>query len=264
MLSAAIASLGDQGFAHMSGPFLRIDDAWRAAQAVVNACGPEDLEVIGDFVIPPPDDGPSRDFQTLHFDFGVPLAPAMPVDVARFTALHIVAGAPPGDAVTRLVPLRALLAARSWPDHEELVQRFAAYGASHGAWNDADGYVEGSLARIVEAALGDAPVLASVKTQLGFLCGTEFASLDDELEFLARRELRPHLVGVEIRLGPGELLVFDNLALAHGRRGRRRPGELHQRVFGHRALPREEQIRVRDQVLSAFTGGSANGALACG
>jgi hypothetical protein len=200
MLPGAIASLADEGFVHATGPFPGLDDAWRAAQALVDASGPENLEVIGDFVIPPPDGPPSREFQTLHFDNGVPLAPAVPGDVARFTALHIVAEASSSDAVTRLVPLRALLAARSWPHREQLVQRFAAYGISHGAWDDADGYVEGSLARIIEAALGETPVLASVKTQPHFLCGTEFASIDAEHAFLVQRDLRPDAVEVEIRL----------------------------------------------------------------
>jgi hypothetical protein len=241
------------GFVRIPGPFMRLDDAWSAAHLVVGkaeAIG--SLVVIGDFVIPPPAGPPSRDFQTLHFDFGLPLAPVVPADVARFTALHVLDQTPPSEAVTRLVPLRALLAARSWPDRDELVRRFAAYGTSHGAWADSAGYLEGSLARFVEGALAQAPVLPSVKTEARFLCGTEFASLAAELEFFARRGLRPDLVGIEVRLRPGELLVFDNLALAHGRRGRRRPGELNQRVFGHRALPVERQVELRDRLLAAF------------
>lgn len=56
-------------------------------------------------------------------------------------------------AVTRLVPLAAaLLAQRSWPPPAELVERLRSYGRTHGAWDDEEGYVEGSLARIVEAA----------------------------------------------------------------------------------------------------------------
>lgn len=255
MFSATqLGTLSDQGFARIPGPFTRLEDAWSAAQALVEACGTLEapVEVIGDFVIPPLDGVPSRDFQTLHFDFGVPLAPVLPADVARFTALHVVAEAPPGDAVTRLVPLRALLPARRWPDRDELVQRLAAYGISHGAWGEADGYVEGSLARIIDGALGETPVLPSVRTQPGFLCGAEFASLDEELAFFAQRGLRPDVVGIEIRLLPGELLVFDNLAHAHGRRGSRQPGELHQRVFGHQALTVKDQMNLRDRVLSAF------------
>jgi hypothetical protein len=45
------------------------------------------------------------------------------------------------------------------------------YGDSHGAWDNSAGYVEGSLARIVEAALGWTPALPSVKEDPEFLCG---------------------------------------------------------------------------------------------
>jgi hypothetical protein len=176
-----------------------------------------------------------------------------PAAVARFTALHIAAGMAASTAATRLVPLRPLLEGRAWPNLAELVRRFAAYGRSHGAWNDAAGYAEGSLARIVEAALGHTPMLPSVKTHQEFLCGNEFASLADELEFFEERGLRLDGREVGLSLRPGEMLIFDNLVLAHGRRGVRRPGELYQRVFGHRALPVEQQVDIRDGVLAAFT-----------
>jgi hypothetical protein len=210
--------------------------------------------VVGDFVLPPPDGPPSRDFQTLHLDFGLPLLPTVAGDVSRFTALHLRPGTEPSEAMTRLVPLRALLAGAPWPGHDELLRRFDAYGESHGAWDLSEGYVEGSLARIVEAAGGEAPVLPSVREHPEFLCGTEFASLGEELAFFRQRGLDPEAAGVEVGLRPGELLVFDNLALAHGRRGRRRPGELCQRLYGHRALAVERLLELRDRVLAAFAG----------
>lgn len=210
------------------------------------------LVVIGDFVIPPADGPPSRDFQTLHFDFGLPLAPRAAADVARFTALYVTPDAPPSDAITRLVPIRALLADRRWPSRDQLIRRFVRYGRSHGAWKDADGYIEGSLARIIEAAVGRQPVLPSVKQRPEFLCGTEFASLAAEAGFFAQRDLQLEMVEIEICLRPGELLVFDNIAFAHGRRGTRRPGELGQRVFGHRALSVDKQLQLRERFLTAF------------
>jgi hypothetical protein len=246
--------LGDGGVARIAGPFTRIDQAWSEARLVVDAvtdCEPP-LAIVGDFVIPSAGGPPSREFQTLHFDFGLPLVPVLPADVARFTALHIPAEMPASAAVTRLVPLRPLLADRPWPELDELVQRLASYGRSHGARDDAVGYTEGSLARVIEAALGGCPVLPSVKTAREFLCGAEFHSVVDELEFFSERGFRVEAVELDVRLLPGELLIFDNLALAHGRRGIRRPGELHQRVFGHPLLPVEEQAQVRDRVLTAF------------
>jgi hypothetical protein len=246
--------LGGVGVVRIAGPFTRIYEAWSAARLVVDGVtdGEPPLAIIGDFVISPAGGPPSRDFQTLHFDFGLPLVPLVPADVARFTALHIPAQMPASDAITRLVPLRPLLAARPWPDLDELVQRLAAYGRSHGARDDALGYTEGSLARMIEAALGGSPVLPSVKTAHEFLCGMEFSSIVDELEFFTERGFRVEAVELDVRLLPGELLIFDNLVLAHGRRGIRRPGELHQRIFGHPLLPVEAQAQLRDRVLTAF------------
>lgn len=244
-----------QGLTRMPGPFATPEDAWRCASSFVGADAIESpIEVIGNFVIPPLDSAPSRNFQTLHFDFGVPLAPVVAADVARFTALYVPVAALSARAITRFVPLCPLLGARPWPDHDELVRRFAAYGDSHGTWEAGTGYAEGSLARIIEAALGQAPVLPSVRADPDFLCGTEFSTMADEMLFFTQRGLEIDAVVIEVRLQPGELLLFDNLALAHGRRGSRAPGELHQRVFGHRALHPREQIKLRDRVLAAFTG----------
>ncbi len=253
-LSQAVGVFEASGAIRLAGPFGHLEDAWSAAEAIVAERTEADrrVEVIGDFVIPPVEGPPSRDFQTLHFDFGLPLIPVAPGDVARFTALHLTADEPVSEALTRIMALRSLFGARRWPDRHELIRRFATYGATHGAWDDAAGYIEGSLARIVEAALGQAPVLPSVKIQTGFLCGAEFTSLADEQRLLNEHDVHPEEVGVEICLRPGEMLVFDNLQVAHGRRGRRRPGELHQRVLGHRDVPVEQQIELRDRVLAAF------------
>jgi Taurine catabolism dioxygenase TauD, TfdA family len=152
-----------------------------------------------------------------------------------------------------LVPLGALWAQRAWPAHTELVERLITYGRTHGAWDDDLGYTEGSLARIIEAVTGSgSPILPSVKVEPGFLCGLEFDSLSSELTFFARYGLRVQDAEIEVPLEPGELLMFDNLAVAHGRRGTRRPGELRQRVYGHQLQP-AAQRKLRDDFLLAFS-----------
>ena len=172
-------------------------------------------------------------------------------DVARYTALFIPRSAVGVMAMTRLVPLRALLGQRPWPDQATLLKNIVAYGKSHGAWDDADGYCEGSLGRVVEAAAGT-PRLPSVKHTPGFLCGMEFDTLAAELSFFTSLGLDLGAVQLEVPLRPGDLLVFDNLALAHGRRGSRRPGELHQRVYGCRSLSSADQCAPRERFLAAF------------
>lgn len=250
------AALSQRGFARVGG-LVSTEDAFGVARELVDehcvAEGSPPLEVVGDFVLPPYDGRATRDFQTLHFDFGLPLDPKVDQDVGRYTALYIPVGVKEVSAHTRLVPLGALLGQRTWPAGPELVQGLVSYGRTHGALDDAAGYVEGSLARLVEAAADGSPLLPSVKADPGFLCGLEFDSLQAELAFFERHGLEVEAVQVEVALGPGELLVFDNLALVHGRRGIRRPGELRQRVFGYERLSPAAQCRLRDRVLGAFS-----------
>ncbi len=246
-----LRQLRQQGFAWFRCSLPDPEQAFGAARALIDARSDATLSLIGEFVLPSPDGVQSRDFQTLHFDFGIPLDPKRKHAVGRYTALHIAEGFGPVSAVTRLVPLSAMLRQRGWPSQSELLARLAAYGNTHGAWDDDHGYVEGSLARIVEAAAG-VPVLPSVKLETGFLCGMEFTDLGSELRFFERHSVPIDEVVIEIPLSPGELLVFDNLALAHGRRGTRQSGELHQWVFGEGRLTVARQRELRDAVLAAF------------
>ncbi len=253
------AELDSYGFTRIAGPVGTTQQANEISSSLVDACrrrqGLPPLSIIGDFVVPPLGARETRDFQTLHFDFGLPLDPKVEQDVALYTALHVPADVAGVEAVTRLVPLAALLHQRSWPPPAELVDRLTCYGRTHGAWDDDRGYVEGSLARIVEgAAAWRSPCLPSVKVESGFLCGLEFDSLVAETAFFERHGLHIDDVEISIDLQPGELLLFDNLAVAHGRRGTRNPGELRQRMFGHNLEP-EAQREVRDGILAVFDAG---------
>jgi Taurine catabolism dioxygenase TauD, TfdA family len=248
------------GFVWIRAAFGTPAAAFERAQELIEGCSASNhhdaLGVIGEFVLPPSDGEPTRDFQTLHFDFGLPLHPVRHQDVARYTALFIPPWLCGVTAVTRLVSLRDLFGQRGWPELVTVLGNLISYGESHGAWDDADGYSEGSLARLVEAAAGT-PRLPSVKSTPGFLCGMEFDTLTAELGFFDRLGLDVDAVQVEVPLQPGDLLVFDNLALAHGRRGTRRPGELHQRVFGHRSVSPAAQRALRDRVLAMLEAGPA-------
>jgi hypothetical protein len=191
MVSEAAGGLAGQYVTRVPGPFTTPEEAWRRAGEFVaddDALAAQ-IEMLGTFVVPPAGGSPSRDFQTLHFDFGVPLVPVAPADVARLTALHVPASVSSVQAFTRFVPLGRLLGGHPWPGLDELMRRFVAYGDSHGAWLPGAGYVEGSLARIIEAALGQTPVLPSVSVEPDFLCDTEFSAMVDETQFFAQRGL---------------------------------------------------------------------------
>jgi hypothetical protein len=255
VVTGECSALRESGFVWIRSALATPAAAFAKSQELIEECaaskGHDALSVIGDFILPPADGEATRDFQTLHFDFGVPLRPVRDLDVARYTALFIPRSVVRVTAVTRLVPLDALLGQRRWPGRATLLRNLIAYGESHGAWDDADGYCEGSLGRVVEAAAG-ATRLPSVKSTPGFLCGMEFDNLAAELSFFKCLGLDVDAAQVEVPLAPGDLLVFDNLALAHGRRGSRSPGELHQRVYGHRSLSPAAQRTLRDRFLAVF------------
>ena len=209
------------------------------------------LAVVGDFTVPPPG-ARSRDFQTLHMDFGLPIVPDRPSDVARFTALYVDRDRAP-TALTRVVPLRRLLGQRAWVEPELLLERLRRYGESH-AGLDVErrtGYVEGIFARLVEAA-DDSPTLPP-SGDAGFLCGMEFASLAEERAHFAERRLEVDAVEQRVLLGPGQLLLLDNLATTHGRLGVREPLELHQLCIGFPSLDVPAQSVLLQRVLEMFT-----------
>jgi hypothetical protein len=105
-------TVAEHGYAHIARPFVTPEDAWQRADALISEIGSPDgldapIQVIGQFVVPPPGSAPSRDFQTLHFDFGIPLLPSAQADVARWTALHVPADCHGITARTRLAPIPA-------------------------------------------------------------------------------------------------------------------------------------------------------------
>jgi hypothetical protein len=70
--------------------------------------------------------------------------------------------------------------------------------------------------------------------------------------FFTCLSLEVEAVQVEVPVSAGDLLVFENFALADGRRGNRRPGELRQRFYGHRYLTPPVQRELRDRFSRVF------------
>ncbi|HXD54456.1 MAG TPA: hypothetical protein VN618_06860 [Solirubrobacteraceae bacterium] len=247
------------GFVHLREAHEDGERAWSRAEAVFGEAAKRDelgsgmppLETVGRFNIPPIG-ALRREFQALHLDFGLPVEPAESADVARFTALYVAPEQGPTSAFTRIVPLRPLLGQRTWAEPEELLERLSRYGRANGAAGPR-GYVEGIFARLIEAADGS-PTLPTPNEE-GLLCGMEFDTAAQERAHLAARGLDLERAEVRVGLGPGELLLLDNLAIAHGRLGTRRELELHQLCVGYRSLAASSQAVLRDRVLAAFAAG---------
>jgi hypothetical protein len=251
--AAAATALIGCGIARIPGRWPDRAAAWREVLRITGRAGDLDplcaglpgLEVVGEFTVPPPGTV-QRDFQALHIDYGIPRLGGPDVAVSRFTALYLDQDLAGSGAATRIVPLRPLLAQRRWPAQAVIAERLCR-GAGPGT------LVEGILARIIEAAdqSGDLPAPDAD----GFLCGMEFATLAEERRYFARHGLPLAAAEQEIVLSAGELALFDNLAVAHGRRGRRNPGELHQLCVGFGALDLAGQRLLLDRILAAFSDG---------
>jgi hypothetical protein len=249
-LATLAAALVKQGIARVPGRWPDHAAAWCAAWRITErargldplCAGLPGLEVVGEFILPPP--GPvQRDFQALHIDYGVPKLAGPRVASSRFTALYLDGRRAGSGSATRIVRLGPLLAQRPWADRAVLAGRLRG-DAGEGA------VVEGILARIIEAAdqTYDLPDPAAD----GFLCGMEFSSLAEEHRYFTRHGLQLTAAEQEIVLSGGELLLFDNLAVAHGRRGRRCSRELHQWCIGFGSLDLTGQARLVDRFLAHF------------
>lgn len=252
--AACARELLERGFVYSRARHADKPDAWKYAGEVFAAATEGDpvgidmpeLDVVGEFTVPPAG-ALRRDFQTLHIDFGLPVVSCEALDVARFTALYVDSRHPATTAVTRVVSLRALLGQRGWPDSRRLLANLRRYGRTDRARAS---YVEGILARLVEAA-DDCSTLPST-AEASFLCGMEFASVAEERAHFTSHGLELDSVEHRIMLSPGELLLFDNLATAHGRVGTRRVEELQQLCVGYRGLDVTSQSTILNRVLDAF------------
>jgi hypothetical protein len=253
--AAVGAALIGGGFARVPGRWSDRPAAWQTAVAIAAWARDRDplcaglpaLEVVGEFTVPPRG-MVQRDFQALHIDYGVPKLGGPPVAVSRFTALYLDPGRAGSGSATRIVPLRSLLGQRSWPARAVISERLCR-DAGDGS------LVEGILARIIESA--DQTRDLPAQDTDGFLCGLEFATLAAERHYFAGHGLHLLAAEEEVVLSSGELLLFDNLLTAHGRRGRRHPGELHQLCIGFPSLDLPGQATLLDRILTVF--GTAEG-----
>jgi hypothetical protein len=188
--------------------------------------------------IPVCDDVVSTAFQILHFDMGFPFLEAMSELLVTHVGIYL-----PVDtdhsvtARTRLLPLNGLFCelAQSSADLEDrLVNYVRRYGDG---WGDTNTGRLACLARLLDAVTGKEELAGQRDKVVGQWFGTDQWLEPDvahhlELNFFERHGVDIVAREIEVLLRPGQLLIVDNLRVAHGRIGTRRSKEICNLMYG--------------------------------
>jgi len=194
-------------------------------------------------------------FQCLHFDYGLPVLACGEQPLYGVVALYKTPCSERSPSQTRIVRLDALKKATSALRPSEIGRRLREYVAAYGdGWRQPEPANTGRISiflRFVEAIFGQKRFASLIESDsANFLVdaakeiGLQASGV--EAEQLLLQDLGVDLGSVEERvcLEPGDMLLFDNLAVVHGRIGRRQPRELWQMLFGLRSLSSSAIERV--------------------
>ena len=192
-------------------------------------------------------DAIETDHMSLHFEMGLPLIPTE--DVSRVHALiclYIPKGENASDVATRLLSIDGLL-----NKTQNVESNLVKYCKKNGAgWKD---FNSGRL--LCAAQLFDA---MQENCELGYMREDRIAEwfnkdakrasqngAQKEIDFFAKFRINLRAKEKSFILQPGDLLIVDNLRVAHGRRGRRPAEELVQYLYGARDVTRDEIDAIR-------------------
>ena len=205
----------------------------------------------------------ASDFQSLHFDYGLPILPRRCQPFYGAVALYMPPDSEGSSAETRIVQLKRLNGAFSFPRHGCPVRRLRAYAVANG-----DGWrrpTRGNTGRIsiflrFLDAIDERRRFASLieSDSASFVrdatkdVSTAASDLERECGLLRTFGIDMEAIEQRFRLSPGDMLLLDNTLVVHGRNGRRRPREIWQMLFGVSNL-KPSQVRhiVRAAVQAA-------------
>jgi hypothetical protein len=256
------------------GPFSLLDDICcpEAAQEAVERLlhnksltlfpmlsGAGRFSLLQKMTIPGSDDT-TRNFQCLHFDGGIPLLVNSPQDLVLFTALYLPKTGTPSSASTRFIDLDAITQQARWGTLPHLEDRLTTYWKNLGSswnWDDDRSYKESCFARIVDAFSGTEELTNFRKTPQSEWSkasreGNEFGSIEDESAFFKRHGIEIEAVAKSIKLQPGQLILFDNTRMVHGRVGRRKKHEIFQMSYGLKNVSEDASREFATQFLLSF------------
>jgi hypothetical protein len=210
-----------------------------------------DLIPVCDEILP-------RTFQALQFDMGQPLVPGSSQSIYPVLALFRPPESQPSVAETRVVHLPRLLAQRKFGGPLFVRERLIDYVHRFG-----DGWVEpqavntlrlACFARFLDAVTSRHELTGCVDSTTGQWPGENGGDAETiEAEYYRACGLDLRAVEERIRIGPGELLIIDNIRCLHGRVGPRTPRELYQLLYGVKSASVSMIEAARDWIVEQLS-----------
>lgn len=196
-------------------------------------------------------------YQSIHMDMGHPLAyDGQSQNMFFFTALLFPQDHKPSQGITRLVTLNELMKQKKWGSKEEVRARLESYVDAYG-----DGKPEyntkrlASVARLFDAMMGQAELVdfRDQRTDEWFQNGAErneAQSLQNEYAFFKKAGYDLAAVEERVNLQPGQMIIFDNTRIGHGRLGHREAAELYQFMYGVKDLQQDDIQAIQDHFVN--------------
>lgn len=196
----------------------------------------------------------STGFQALHWDMGQPFENDQPQTMYTIGALYRPLGERNPNAKTRLVNIEHLCNQTNFGGQTVVSDKLHHYVQRYG-----DGWVEPSphntkrlacFARVLDAMQEPHQLCDEKESMIGQCFSYDNKhdgafGFQQEADFFARYGVNLNAIEEQIEIRPGQMLIYDNLRIVHGRIGERKPKELFNFLFGIK--------KSTDQDINAFT-----------
>lgn len=198
-------------------------------------------------------------FVALHFEMGAPLiAIDDQTTVCSLMGLYFPHDSEPNEVRTRTLHLGGLLSSHRWPDEREVEDALKFYAENYGdGWGD---YSTGRLscvARLLDGAVSDNELsfMKSFKETDCFNRSADGEWVDgyqEEIDYFLSHGFLIETWEKRYTLRPGDLLIIDNLRVAHGQIGQREPEEIYQFIYGTNRATAFDVDQLRRQLVSTL------------
>ena len=214
---------------------------WRRFRSKIQLAKIDEIPVCTDVV--------EGSYQVLHLDMGQPIISNIPQDMYLITALYREKAKSQTTAKTRIMNLLGFFKHSRWGNKKQIEKRLINYAQKYGdGWSYPEKFNTQRLAcfaRVVDAVADTTDLSQDIDKTMGqWFRDKERLDVDEsmknEYEFYARKGINLGDYETFIQLKPGQVLLFDNTRVAHGRAGKRNAKEVWQIMYGvHNATPED-------------------------